>query len=83
MPSPLTQVFGARRVVRNMRLAGQNDKSPCRSGHNNTVADENTNEVAGMGNSNRHPGGGNISGLQLQGGVVGLHPERVSSTVAA
>ena len=32
---------------------------------------------------NIHPGGGSISGLQLQSGVVGLHPERVSSTVAA
>ena len=30
------------------------------------VTDENTNEVAGTGNSDVHPGGGNMSGLQLQ-----------------
>ena len=83
LPSPLTSVPGAQQIVRNMRPAGQNDKSPCRSDRNNIVTDENMNEVARMGNSDRHPGGGNMSGLQLQGGVVGLHPEPVSSTVAA
>ena len=84
LPSPLTPVSGVRRVVRNMRPAGQNDKSPSRSGRNNIVTDENTNGVAGMGNSSdRHPEGGSISGIQLQGGVVGLYPERVSLTVVA
>ena len=56
-----------------MRPAGQNDKSPCSSICNNMVTDENKNEVAGTGNSDGHPGGGNMSDLQLQGGVVGLH----------
>ena len=73
LPSPLTPVSGVRRVVRNMRPVGQNDKLPSSSGRNNIVTDENTNEVAGTGNSDRHPEGGNISGIQLQGGVVGLH----------
>ena len=31
----------------------------------------------------RHPEGGSIGGIWLLGGVVGLRPERVSSTVAA
>ena len=73
LPSPLTPVPGARWVARNMRPAGQNDKSPCKSDCNNIVTDENTNEVAGMGNYD--PGGGNMSNLQLQDRVVGLHPE--------
>ena len=55
LPSPLTTVPGARRVGKNMRPAGQNDKSPCSSNHNNMVADENTNEVAGTGHSDVHP----------------------------
>ena len=44
------------------------------------MTDENTN---GTGNSDWHPGVGNISGIQLQVGVVGFHPKRVYSTVAA
>ena len=83
LPSPLTPVSGARWVGRNMWPAGQNDKSPCSLNRNNMVTDKNTNEVAGTGNSDVHPRGGHMSGLQLQGGVMGFHPERVSSTVAA
>ena len=83
LPSPLTPIPGARRFGRNMQPARQNDKSPYSLIRNNMVTDENKNEVAGMGNSDWHPGGGNMSDLHLQGGVEGLHPERVSSTVAA
>ena len=72
------------RVVRNMRPAGQNNKSPSRSGRNKIVTDENTDEVAGTANSSDTPPAvGSIIGIHLLGGVVGLHPERVSSTVTA
>ena len=54
-----------RTVVCEEYAAGQNDKSPCSSNRNNMVTDENINEVAGSDNSDRHPGGGNMSGLQL------------------
>ena len=63
-----------------MRPAGQNDRSPSRSGRNNLVTDDSMDEVAGTGNSSdRHPEGGIISAIPVLKGVVGLPGASVSN----